>query len=416
MQKYVAIVEPYSSGALLSERFRARGYECVAIHLRDLVGKLALSFRHGDFAASIVHDGDIETLVAALAAYPLAAVVPGQEAGVLLADTLAARFGLPVNDTSLSLARRDKYLMHQQIAGAGLRAIDQLCSADLPEVRTWLAMHDRWPVVVKPALSGGTDGVRVCDTAADVEMAFANAIGQINLLGFRNESMIVQEYIDGIEFVVDAVTSAGRHRVVSLAYYRKERGADGGPIYRQMIFIPPAEWSAHAVLLEYAVAVLDALGITCGPSHTEIFVDARGPVLVESGARLCGAMVPFHLEAATSPSPLDLTVSSFVDPDAFSRAAAIPQTQHAELRVYMLRNGHPGRVTARPGDALVRALPTVRDIAWYAAEGSDVIETRDLMSGLGLVFLVAPDVAAVEADVEHIVRWERDGALVTLAN
>jgi L-amino acid ligase len=388
----------------------------VAIHLRELVGKLALSFRHEDFVASIVHNGDFETLIAALAPYPLAAAVPGQEAGVLLADAMAVHLGLPANNTKQSLARRDKYAMHEQIAAAGLRAIDQVCTGDIASIMGWLDAHRRWPVVVKPALSGGTDGVRICDTVGDVEAAFGDAIGQTNLLGFRNEVMIAQEYIDGTEFIVDAVTCDGQHRVVGVAFYRKERGAGGGPIYREMVYIPPREWASHASLLAYAVAVLDALGITFGPSHTEIFVDARGPVLVECGARLCGAMVPLHLEAVTSPSPLELTISSFVDPRAFSQAIAEPQTQHDEFRVYMLRNDRAGRVAALPGDKLLRSLPTVRDIAWYAAEGAEVIETRDLMSGLGLVFLSAAHARPVEADIARIAQWERDNALVTVVN
>jgi biotin carboxylase len=412
LRKCVAIVEPYFSGALLAERFRARGFDCVAIHLRPLEGKAAASFRKEDFVESLIYDGDLNNIIAALKAYPLAAVLPGIEGGVLLADQLAAHLGLPGNDPARSLARREKYLMHRQISGHGLRAIEQIRVSDLTDLKAWLESHARWPVVIKPTLSGATDNVRICETAAEAYAAFAGAIGQVNALGVRNDTMIAQEYIQGTEFVVDAVTCKGRHQVVNLAYYRKERGAEGAPIYREMCFVPPEEWNMHKPLLTYALAVLDALGVTYGPSHTEIFVDAAGPVLVESGARLCGAMVPQYLEAVAKASPLDLAVSAFVDPDAFDSAAAEPQRHSARLRTYFLRNSQMGRIADRPGDRLLRNLPTFKDVIWYAALGAEIVPTRDLWSGLGIVFLISPDEDAINDDVAVIEQWERDNMLV----
>lgn len=415
MKSYVVIVEPYSSGALLAERFGRLGIGCIAVHLRPLVGKLAVSFRQQDFEHSIVHDGDIDALERRLAEFPLVAVVPGQEAGVLLADNLADRFRLRANDPALSVARRDKYVMHQVVGRAGLRTIDQIKTSSFEEMSAWLSRRDRWPVVVKPALSGGTDGVRICDTLEEAERAFSQAIEQTNLLGFRNDEMLAQELIGGTEYVVDAVSSGGRHYVVSLAYYRKERGAEGGPIYRQMIFIPADQWELHRALLDYATEVLDALGVKVGPSHTEIFIDEAGPILVESGARLCGAMVPLYLEEVSGPSPLDLAVLSYVDPSAFARAAEEPRSQRGELLVYMLMNQQRGRLVDRPGDAMLRSLPTVRDVIWYAAEGAELIPTRDLLSGLGLVFLIGSTAEAIATDTARISEWESNGALVELA-
>ena len=414
MRNYIAIVEPYFSGALLAERFRARGYECIAIHRGSLEGKVAASFRKDDFVASIVHDGEFASLVQALEPYPLAAVLPGIEGGVLLADELAAYFKLPGNDPARSLARRDKYVMHQQIAAMGLRAIEQIRASDFAELAAWLRSHARWPVVVKPALSGATDGVRICDTSAEAKAAFFGGIHQVNALGFRNDTMIGQEYIGGTEFVVDAVTCNGQHQVVNVAFYRKERGADGAPIYREMFFVPPDEWPLHANVVGYAKAVLDALGVDCGPSHTEVFLDEGGPVLVESAARLCGCMVPLYLEAVAGISPLELAVSSFVDTAAFENAITKPQRHSAHLHAYILRNSQAGRVAARPGDDLLRTLRTFKDVIWYAAEGAEVAPTRDLWSSLGLVFLISPDQSAINDDVARIEQWERDDMLIAL--
>ena len=416
MPKQVLIVEPYFSGALLAEHFRSRGYDCVAIHLRPVEGKVAASFRPGDFIAEFHHGGDFSALVEALDPFDPVAALPGIEGGVLLADELAEFFDLPRNDSELSLARRDKFIMHERVASEGLRAINQVRVESYEELLPWLEMRASWPIVIKPALSGATDGVRICSSEAEAKNAFMSSIGQINALGVLNETMIAQDFIEGTEFVVDAVTCDGHHEVVNVAYYRKERSASGGPIYREMIFLPPSEWKSHSRIVTYAKGVLDALGVVRGPSHTEIFVDQNGPVLVESGARLCGAMVPRYLEKVSEFSPLDLVVSAYVDAHEFKNAIVQPQRHTAHLRAYFLRSSQNGRIKELPGGHLFSELPTLEDVIWYAMEGAEVVETHDLWSALGLVFLSSPDMSAIDRDVARIRDWEDRQMLVTVEN
>lgn len=47
------------------------------------------------------------------------------------------------------------------------------------------------------------------------------AMPQINGLGSVNEGALVQEYLDGMEYVVDTVSRAGAHRVCAIWEYDK---------------------------------------------------------------------------------------------------------------------------------------------------------------------------------------------------
>ncbi|CAN0378240.1 unnamed protein product, partial [Discosporangium mesarthrocarpum] len=58
----------------------------------------------------------LETMQALLdLPHPVIAILPGAETGVELADMLAARMGTRCNSEELTLARRNKYLMGEQV-------------------------------------------------------------------------------------------------------------------------------------------------------------------------------------------------------------------------------------------------------------------------------------------------------------
>lgn len=50
MYKYIIIVDPYSSGALLAPRFSSDGYKCIAVHSQKNIPAIySRSFKQSDF-------------------------------------------------------------------------------------------------------------------------------------------------------------------------------------------------------------------------------------------------------------------------------------------------------------------------------------------------------------------------------
>jgi len=412
MTRHALIVEPYLSGGLLPSALRRQGVTPIGLHLRPLTHKIAETFRAREYADHFVYPGNIGRLRARLRNFNIVAVFAGQEAGVELADRLCAAFEVPANNPVLSSARRDKFLMHQRLTEQGLRAIRQTRAADSAALIAWIETENCWPAVIKPVNSGGTDGVRYCWTPRDVIEAHSESIGRTNLLGFPNFDLLAQELIEGTEYIVDAVSCGGRHEVVDIARYHKEVTDNGSPIYRTIDFIDPVQWPAYGEVVKYILSVLDALGICVGPSHSEVFIDSDGPVLVETGARLCGAMVPQYLDEISNNSILDLVVASAIAPARFEALTTKPRMYTQRLRAVVLRTRLSGVVKGRPGEVMVRQLRSFRDVIWFAVPGAPIVPTRDLMTALGIVFLQSPDDSTLDADVDELRRFEDEELLV----
>jgi biotin carboxylase len=216
-------------------------------------------------------------------------VVAGAETGVELTDALSEKLGLRTNGTKLSEARRNKYVMGETVRGAGLRAAKQLRSASWLDIDAFLKdwQPDPFKVIVKPMDSAGSDDVTLCRSLAEVQAAFGNIIGKVNGLGIVNKELLVQEYLEGDEYVIDMVSRDGVHKVVAIWLYDR-RPANGASFvcFGQRALM--ADEPRMREIIEYQKKVVTALGIRNGPTHGEVKWFQNEPVLVEVGARCHG--------------------------------------------------------------------------------------------------------------------------------
>lgn len=415
-KKYVVIVDPYSTAAWFAPLFKERGFECIAVHtVAPEQANLSSSFIATDFVESIVFGSSITELADNLRTRPIHAVLPGIETGVLLADELAHALGKPVNDMALSQTRRNKYLMQKAVEKTGLRAIRSIRTTDVSEAIEWLNSGDIWPAVLKPLASGGADSVRKCSNEAQVKQAFSEILGSDNYFGLVNEAVLVQECIEGTEYVVDTISCGGRHHTTNICRYEKEV-IDGAFVYKKVEYFPPTGALAQT-LIEYNDQVLDALGIHIGPSHSEIYLTEEGPVVVEVGARVSGGKVgPMAIEHCSVVSPLNMIVDSYVDPQAFEAAADKPAEFVAEAICACLINRSSGKVRDFPGIEEIKALPSYYHHELFFRPGQQVGPTKDLFSATGWVLLANADRSQLEHDVESVYRVESEGRLVAFSD
>ncbi|CAN0032111.1 unnamed protein product, partial [Choristocarpus tenellus] len=98
--------------------------------------------------ATIQYDNDnpnieeamLETMQALLELpHPVVAIMPGAETGVELADMLAVRMGTRSNTEELTPARRNKYLMGEQVRSRGVRAARQILAYNLADVEAFFS-------------------------------------------------------------------------------------------------------------------------------------------------------------------------------------------------------------------------------------------------------------------------------------
>jgi biotin carboxylase len=127
-------------------------------------GALFLDFHDTEAAAAQI--GDYAN------GHAVAAILPVDDGGALLAAHAAAALGLPHNDPLAAEAARDKYRMRQLFAARGVPGpvFRRFTTADDPRIG---AAAVTYPAVVKPLQRSGSQGVIRTDTPAELVAALA---------------------------------------------------------------------------------------------------------------------------------------------------------------------------------------------------------------------------------------------------
>ncbi|MFI7544712.1 ATP-grasp domain-containing protein [Actinoplanes sp. NPDC049599] len=414
MPERVVVVDPYSSGSAFAGALRKGGFEPVGVlSYPPPPPRYAGSLRTGDYPRFLTATEDPDSLLGELAALSPIAVVPGAESGVLLADRLAANLTPHrANDQRRSSARRHKGAMVAALAEQGIRTIRTLCTSTPADAQVWRleqGLADR-DLVVKPAMSGATDGVRLVRAGQDPAAAVAELLDvEVNIFGLPNTDVVVQERIFGTEYVVDTFSRDGRHTVTNVCRYHKVDNGHNFAVYESIEFLPP-DAPENAALIPYVESVLDALGIRFGLAHSEVMMTTDGPTLIETGARLAGAGLPGLCELATGENG----VGRLID-DLAGRAPGRTGYQlvwHVSS-VFLIMREH-GTVANAAAYEKIRALPSCRLLQLNVHDGDLVTPTSDLMSTMhtGWAVLAHRDAAQIRRDHEALRAIEQEVRLV----
>jgi biotin carboxylase len=199
--------------------------------------------------------------------WTLVACVCGGEAGVDLADALSEELGLVTNGTHIP-NRRDKKVQQELVKATGLRSVRQAGGGSFAEVEEFL-QSERYPVIVKPLDSAGSDGVMLCHSFEEAKDHFLSIIGKEMINGGICDFVLCQEFLIGREYVVDMVSRNGVHKVVMTWLYDKRPANGSAFVYFGDIPVDPGSPECLQ-LIPYAKSVLDAIGVKNGPSHGEI--------------------------------------------------------------------------------------------------------------------------------------------------
>ncbi|WP_180958478.1 ATP-grasp domain-containing protein [Vibrio sp. vnigr-6D03] len=412
---YVVIVDPYSSACLLPRDFNAAGFDCIAVHSQETIpSNYAGSFHAQDFVAETVFN-DVESCAHFLKEYAPVAVLAGAESGVQKADLLTHHLALSSNDFALSLARRDKFEMQEAIAKQGIRAIKQLKTSQFDEIEPWLKSNNIQEFIIKPLASAGSEGVSKCSNLDEARKSFDSILHSEDMFMQLNQAVLVQEFIHGSEYVVDTVSCDGKSFVTNLCRYHKCQANGSDVVYREMEFLHPEDESLQEII-EYNQGVLDALGITVGPAHSEIMLSPDGPVLIEVGARIHGGYTPRTVQNFSSVSQLDLTVDAFTNHSRFKERTSQPPTFHKKALVQFFISTEEGKVEDVNGKEQLSKLDSYFDSVWGIAPQSKVSKTVDLFTSPGWVVLMNESANALNRDKQAAIDLEENHELYRLSS
>lgn len=403
-KKTVIVVDAFSTGKYLPAEILKRGCSWVHVISRtNLPTFITSGIEHPTCEEEIIYDFNFNNLLKQLEKYSIMAVMAGAETSVELAEQLASALKLPGNSPETSKLRRNKFHMIEAIQQASLLSAKQCCSDKVDDLIAWYKenFQSGEMVVIKPINSAGTDHVTFCSSIEQLKNAAENILGQVNKLGILNQFVLAQSFLDGQEYVVNTVSLNGKHHLTDIWHCNKQRIEGAG-------FVPGCEvlltsdGDVQQSLRDYAFKALDALQFVQGPAHFEIMLTARGPAIIEVGARIQGGVNPDVHITCMGTSQLVKSVDSYLNPEKFlsyyqQNYALHQYSRWADLIV-------PQSGTVKSFDLLekVKTLPSFYSANIHVNPGDYLPKTVDLYTSPGSIYLVNSNTEQLAQDYAQL--------------
>jgi carnosine synthase len=319
------------------------------------------------------------------------------EDSVCVAARAAVALGLPGNPPEAVDAARSKVRTRELSARLGLptpkaqrvRSLDELFAA---------AADIGFPAVVKPEFGAGAVGcVRIDDFESlpgVYQLVRAVVTTEHDAMFRLGSDLLLEQYLDGVEFDVDLVLQDGECVFSSVS----QNWPTAEPSFQETGLHLPPDHNKKAVrgLVDLSVQTVQAFGFRCGVLHVEGKCTSHGPRVIEVNARMGGTRIHQMVEAVwgvdlieaqlrsclglpqmlkPSRKPRCAVVNAIVHAPATGRLADLPFAQVApeggmgvELDVF----GQVGQDVAGPDSTFATVL------AELTLSGKDLRRTRSL--------------------------------------
>ncbi|MDR1862441.1 MAG: ATP-grasp domain-containing protein [Treponema sp.] len=308
----------------------------------------------------------------------------GGLAGIMTAGTdfsataawAAERLGLPGIPYETALDASDKERMRRRFRAAGVPSPEFIILNGSPPPDFSLPFS--WPAVVKPVDNMGSRGCRRVDNFAELRDALADA-----LKFSRSRRAIVEEYMEGPEFSVDALVYSGEITICGLA----DRHIFFPPYFIEMGHTMPTDLPLEKAraLLEVFKAGVRALGIDNGAAKGDIKLTPKGPMIGEIAARLSGGYMSgwtYPYASGVLPTRGAIQICLGKKPDRLEPEKTWTCAERAFISI-------PGKVLSIHGIDEASSIPGVKDLFLRIEQGSSVIFPENNVTKCGNVISAA---------------------------
>ncbi len=290
---------------------------------------------------------------------------------------VAKALGLPGIDPEVARAASDKVLMREVFEQKGISA-PRFVQITPEEDYGGRVSKLSFPLVVKPVDNMGARGVRKVESCNELEAALSEAF-----VNSRSGRAIVEEFVDGPEFSIDALVEKGDVIISGFA----DRIIRFAPFFVELGHTLPseAEPSLRRQVEETFIEAVHALGIDNGAAKGDVKWDGRKAVVGEVAARLSGG----YMSGWTFPyaTGVDLTGA------ALNIAVGLPagsleakkEMVSAERAIVSI----PGTVERLEGVEEAKAIEGVEELFLRAAPGDEVRFPYNNVEKCGNVIAVA---------------------------
>lgn len=339
----------------------------------------------------------------------LALSLKGQIAAIFTAGTdfsasvsyAAEKCGLPSHTFKGALNASNKVLMRKCFAEHNIPSPDffEADESYLQKVRSGSIGSISFPKVVKPVDNMGARGCRLVRNQEEFLPALEEAISYS-----RTGKAIVEDYMEGPEFSIDALVCNGKVIITGFA----DRHIYFEPYFIELGHTMPSECSpkVKSELVECFTNAVHALGLTEGVAKGDIKYTEKGPMIGEIAGRLSGG----YMSGWTFPysSGVNLTKEAMKialgQSPAYCESLEIPSVKFSHERAFI---SIPGKVKVIYGQDTAVASPFIKNLFFRVKEGSLVDFPRNNVEKCGNVITLSEkrelSLSGAESAVSQIV-------------
>ena len=296
-------------------------------------------------------------------------IAPGIDWPVAIAARVAEKVGIahPLSPATgalaVSKARQRERLGDARVPQPAWRLVSEL-EDDLPV-----------PCIVKAPDRQGQRGLSLVQEPSELEAAINRALHES-----RNGHALVEELAQGPEVTVVAFSADGRFHPLTIT---DRITADPPAFGVALAHVWPSEADAAGEAAEVAARAVEALGITDGPSYTQLRITRDGPQVVEVAARLGGGHDAELCEAALGVDLNGLALSAALGGEVEPAALVAEPRAGGASTVFL--TAEPGELEGVEGADEAAAVDGVLAVRVYRRPGFVVGELRHGSDRVGAV-------------------------------
>jgi biotin carboxylase len=334
------------------------------------------------------------TLVDLAATTSIDAIIPVDDAGVVIAALASRSLGLPHNPPEAAAATRDKEAMRLALS-RGEVPQPSFAAIGPGEDATKAATAIGFPLVVKPLSLSGSRGVIKVETPDHLAAVIERVRGIAAEAGEGGGRLLLERFVPGPEVAVEGMVWSGVLEV--LAIFDKPDHPDG-PYFEETIYVTPSQLNrtTQDEIARVTQAAITAIGLREGPIHAELRVDQLRPSVIEVAGRsiggICGRALSFGL--------LDTSLETLILRHALGRRHRGLHRATRASGVMMLPIAQQGTLAAIGGLAEARKVEGVDAIEITTPIGSPLRPVPEADRYLGFVFASGAEPADVVATLK----------------
>lgn len=306
--------------------------------------------------------------------HPVDGLVCMTDGNIEMAAQVATHMGLPfLSPDAVSLAR-NKDRTRELCGERGIR-IPRFQVVSNMDTALDLAAEWGYPCILKSSRGTGSAQVILCRDESELRSAYPVLDEKARA---ASGQLLLEEFLRGPLYSVEAITYEGTTHILGIT----DRLLGNLPYFVEVSYSFPIMFDEQTerAIYEMVTDLLQAMGVNCGATHTELILTADGPAIVEVNPRLGGGMIGPMISESYGFDIYEQLIRI-----AFNEAPQIPEHPVGGAATYVVYATTEG-VIERVHDQIARTYPGVKDIVINAKQGDLVKPPEDFRGDIGYVW------------------------------